>query len=111
MIKIYEVKITPQVQGQLAELATYVLMKLKSPQAAWHLLNILEGTITLLNRFPNRIALTEEEPWHTKGIHKMTVKNFLIYFWINETLKQVQVVAIVPAKRNQIKFLNAMDLR
>jgi toxin ParE1/3/4 len=111
MTRLYEVKITPQAQKQLTELVTYILVQLKSPKAAWDLLHTLENAIATLDRFPYRIALTEEEPWHEQGIHKMPVKNFLVYFWINETLQQVHVVAIIPAKRNQIKLLPIINLK
>ena len=27
------------------------------------------------------LPLTEEEPWHSQGIHKTAVKNFIVYFF------------------------------
>ncbi len=28
---------------------------------------------------PERIKLTEEEPWRSQGIHRMRVKNYYVY--------------------------------
>ncbi len=39
----------------------------------------------------------------------MIVKNFLIYFWIDEENDKVQVMAIIYNKRNQIKQLQNLD--
>lgn len=39
----------------------------------------------------------------------MIVKNFLIYFWIDEENDKVQVMAIIYNKRDQIKQLQNLD--
>lgn len=49
--------------------------------------------------------MTEEEPWHSYNVHKMTVKNFLVYFWIDEDARKVQVIAVIYNKRDQIDQL------
>ena len=56
------------------------------------------------------IALTEEEPWHNYGIRKMPVKNFLVYFWLDEDHLIVQVTAVVYGKRDLIRQLSQMDM-
>ncbi len=103
MIKEYLVKITPQAQGQIQEIMQYITNELKATESARQLLNALEDAITSLSRFPERIALTKEEPWHSNGIHKMLVKNFYIYFWIDENNCKVQVIAVIYKKRDQEK--------
>ena len=106
----YAIKITHQAQEQMREIASYISEELKAPDAALHLLDILENAITSLAQMPQRIALTEEEPWRSNGIHKMPVKNFLVYFWIDEENTRVQVTAIVYVKRNQIRQLSNMEI-
>ena len=39
----------------------------------------------------------------------MIVKNFLIYFWIDEKNDRVQVMAIIYNRRDQIKQLQNFD--
>jgi toxin ParE1/3/4 len=73
------------------------------------LLYEIESSISSLSQFPQRVALTEEEPWRSTGIHKMPVKNFLAYFWIDEENSKVQVTAIIYGRRDQIKQLSQMD--
>lgn len=81
MAETYVVKITTQAQEQLHQITHYIASELKAPDTALHLLDTLEDAISSLSEFPQRIALTEEEPWHNYGIRKMPVKNFLVYFW------------------------------
>ena len=75
-----------------------------------HLLDLLEEEISSLSQFPNRFALAEEEPLHNLGIHKMPVKNYLVYFWIKEAAKTVHVTAIVYGRRDQVSVLSKMNL-
>jgi toxin ParE1/3/4 len=108
--KAYAVKITAQAEEQLQEIIRYIASELKAPKAALRLLEEIESAISSLSQFPQRVALTEEEPWHSYGAHKMPVKNFLIYFWIDEESSKVQVTAVIYGKRHQIQQLSQMDM-
>lgn len=56
------------------------------------------------------MMLTEEEPWHSMGIHRMTVGEYLVYFWIDEPEKKVQVTAVVYGRRDQREQLANMEM-
>lgn len=110
MADTYQVKVTLQAQEQMGEIVHYIATELFAPEAALRQLDALENAISSLTQFPNRIALTEEEPWHSYGIHKMPIKNFLVYFWIDEDTCKVQVTAVVYGRRDQIQQLSKMDM-
>ena len=101
----YNVKITKQAKYYMKDICDYIAIKLDAPETAKNLLATLKKEIKSLNQFPARIKLTDEEPWRSKGIHRMIVKNYYVYFWINENKKQVYVTSVVFAKRNQISHL------
>ena len=61
-------------------------------------------------RYVVRYPLTEEEPWYTKGIHKMPFKNFLVYYLIDEDKKAVWITAVIYGRRDQITALADMSL-
>ncbi len=111
MGKTYNVKITSQAEEQIQEIIHYLTNDLKAPDAALHLLGTLEDSFTSLTHFPQRIALVDEEPWHTNGIHRLPVKNFLVYFWIDEDKMTVQIAAIIYEKRDQLHQLSQMDMK
>lgn len=108
--KTYIVKITTQAEEQLQAIVKYIASELKTPKAALRLLDEIESATSSLSQFPQRVALTEEEPWRSLGIHKMPVKNFLVYFWIDEENIKVQVTAVIYGRRDQIKQLSQMDM-
>lgn len=110
MDKTYTVKITSQAEDQIQETIYYIAHELKAPDAALHLLDMLEDSIASLSHYPQRAALISEEPWHTKGIRRLPVKNFLIYFWIDDANMKVQVTALIYGKRDQLHQLSQMNI-
>ena len=61
----YEVKITEPAQRQLQEIIRYIAGDLQEKRTAIRMLDTLEKEILSLSTLPNRVALTEEEPWHS----------------------------------------------
>lgn len=70
--KTYIVKITAQAEEQLQEIIKYITSELKAPKAALCLLHEIEHSVSSLSQFPQRITLTEEEPWCSYGIFSFT---------------------------------------
>ena len=105
----YSVEITAFAQKQMQEVVRYIAAELQSPEAAIRFLDTLEAAAASLERLPNRIALTQEEPWRSHGVHKMPVKSFLVYFWIDEAAKRVQITAVIYGKRDQMQQLLNID--
>ena len=95
---------------QLQEIVRYIAEDLQEPATAERMLDSMEKEIMSLSTLPNRVALTTEEPWHSAGIHKMPVKNYLVYFWVDEPSKKVQITAIVYGRRDQRSVLQNMKM-
>lgn len=106
----YTVKITSQANFQLREIFNYISLSLDSPTAAMRLFDEIQKNILSLSNMPKRVALIDEEPWHSYGIHKMPVKNFLIYFWVDDLKLEVHITAIIYGKRNQFEQLKEMNI-
>lgn len=106
----YIVKLTQQAEENLREIADYIRFTLQAPGTAAKMLDILAVEILSLDHFPYRAPLTKEEPWHSQGVHALTVKNFLVYFWVDEAAKKVQVMGVVYGRRDQRHQLSGLDL-
>ena len=110
MASKYKVIVTPQAARQVKETARYIKYVLCAPMAAEAFLKTIQESIASLNQFPNRIGLATEEPWHSYGIHKMVIYNYLVYFWINEEFNSVHVVAFARGNRNQRQILEEIKI-
>ena len=106
----YKIKITPYALRQMQEIVSYISATLQSPENAEHWLDTIEKEMASLSSMPARIPLTEEEPWHSQGIHKLVVKNFLVYFWLDTDNSLVWISAVVYGRRNQRQQLEQMEM-
>ena len=107
----YEVEVTAFAENSVRAIAFYIRNELKAPQAARNTVKMIFDAINKLDTFPNKIKLTEEEPWHTEGIHQMTVGNYYVYFWINEPENKVIVTDVIYARREQKDAMADMPMK
>ena len=54
---------------------------------------------------PKRIKTVDDQPWKDAGIRKIKVKNYYIYFLVDDVERNVKVNAIIYAGRNQSKLM------
>lgn len=94
----------------MREIANYGAVDLMEPHTAVKLLRVLKKAIDSLNMFPGRIRLTPEEPWRSFGIHRLVVKNYYVYFWIDETDLRVHVTDVIYVGQDQPAQLVDMPL-
>lgn len=106
----YEVRVTRLALEQMKEIVHYISNDLMAPDAADNLLDKMKAEITKLPSFPKKHALIDEEPWRTEGVRKIVVKNFLIYYWVDDENNGVQVTAVIYSRRDQIRQLSNMDM-
>ena len=104
----YKVKLTDHAVAQLQEAVIDISKVLQASTVAKHWAARVKKELASLSTMPARYPLTEEEPWHTEGVHKMSVENFLVYYWIDEEKKIVWITAIVYARRDQLRVLREM---
>ena len=106
----YSVEITPFAESALREIGQYIKVNLGSTQNTISTLSAIREEITGLDVMPARFALTPDEPWRSEGVHRMLVRNFYVYFWVDEAAKTVRVVHIVYVGRIQKAQLDLMDM-
>lgn len=105
----YQVRITAQARAQIAEIRDYIAEQLLAPDAAKDTLTLLASEMASLALMPLRVKRVEEEPWRAEGVRVKIVKNYLIYFWVDEAARIVQVIAVLYARRDQIGALVGME--
>lgn len=110
MFKNYCVKMTTQAEEQLRDILYYISSTLNAPDASFRTLSLLENSISSLSDFPERIPIVSEPVWFKYKIHKMSVNQFLLYFWIDEHHDTVFILAIVYASCDQMNVLDSITL-
>ena len=105
----YKVKLTTQAIEELDRAAQYIAYEMQQPQIAEQWLDAMQDAFRSLAYFPGKYPMVDEEPFAALGVHKMKVKNTLVYYIIKQEQTVVWITAIVYAKRNQIAQLLKMN--
>lgn len=92
----------------MCDIRNYIEAQLLAPNAAKRLLTDMSKAINNLQTMPNRHKLIDEEPWRSEGIRKIIVRNYYIYYWIDESQNKVYITAVVYGKRDQTKQLTTI---
>ena len=102
----YEIIMTPDAISNLTELYDYIACVLFAPDTAREYIQRLRREVSTLELMPRRHALLEEEPWHSRGVRRMMVKNFAIYYRIDDACMRVYILNVIYDRRDQLRFLS-----
>jgi len=108
--KQYKIIILPEAQKDIREIVIYIARELAAPQAALNLEEALFVGIRALAKMPERIKTTNDSPWKEKGLRKIRIKNYYVYFIINEDEGTIKILAVIYVGRHQEKQLKKRDI-
>jgi len=100
----YNLKFSYEAEKDLGELFEYIFLTLSAPQAAEKLLAEIERQIRDLTNHPFMCPLCLESPMHTLGYRKLTVKNYIVIYGVNESEKTVNIVRIFYGRQDYARF-------
>ena len=96
----WRVVLTPEFKQEFRHIYAYIAEVLLVPDTAKkQALRILEQ-VEGLNEMPDRFALVEKEPWHSCGLRKLIVDNYIVFYYPNEQTKEVVVFHVFYGGRN-----------
>lgn len=102
----YEVIYTPRAVGDLRNIHQYIETELLAPAAARNISNEIMSAVEKLDEMPNRFSLYEKQPWKDRGLRKMNVDNFIVFYLPVEKQAQVLIIAIMYGRRDISNVLN-----
>ena len=102
----YEVIMTPDAISNLTELRDYIADVLLAPDIARDYIQRIREELGTLKNMPKRHILVEWEPWRSRGIRRMNVENFIIYYRVDEVLMQIYILNVIYNKRDQLRALS-----
>ena len=102
----YDVFYTAKARDDLEEIYEYIAFNLQEPVTAGKMYQNIIAAVHTLKTFPLRNALYENEPWRSRGLRKLPVKNFLVFYIVNEEKNAVRIIRIMYGARDLEKQLN-----
>ncbi len=97
---IWNIHITQQAQLDIIDAADYIEFVLFNPDAADSLLDEVEKTIGSLSHMPDRIHPVDDPILLMFGIRFIMVKNYLLFYAIDEENTTVYIVRFLHNKQN-----------
>ena len=106
----YKIILTPDAEEDLVELRNYIADVLLARDTARNYIRTIRKEIGSLSEMPARYKPVDDEPWHSRGIRRIMANNFFVYYRIDEDRKQVFVLNVIYARRDQLRMLEQMNI-
>ena len=101
----HDIFYTAKAWNDLEEIYEYIALQLQEPVIAQRMYNSIVSAIHSLDTFPLRYALFENEPWKSRGLRKLLVKKYLVFYTVDEVKKAVNIIRIIYGGRDLDKQL------
>ena len=99
-LKHYQVYISSSAEKDLADIGRYIFYELSAPVAAFSMIEAAQKAIEGLSEMPHRYALVLDERLAAMGYRKIIVKNYIVFFSVDEKEKAVNVERILFGRRD-----------
>ena len=90
----YVVRLMPHAFMDLDEIYEYIANNLSEPETALEIVDAIESAILSLEVMPDRCPMRKAGEFSGKGYRQIFVKNYIVVFRIDKSLKQVVVVTV-----------------
>ncbi len=86
---------TFQAQQDLKNIYEYIAYSLLVPDTARNMYQQIIQNARSLENMPERNPLYKEEPWHSQGVRFIPVKNYLLFYTVNNETNTVSIARIL----------------
>ena len=107
-----KISYTLQARDDLREVYEYLATELLVPHTASRLLEQILAAVRMLEILPERYPLYKDEPWHSRGVRFLPVKNYLVFYTVNTEKDVVTIVRIMYQGRDvkrQLEHTEALE--
>ena len=96
----YKVIYSPAALDDLREIRRYIAEELMAEIAAGNLTKRIREEVRSLSSMPERYARVSWEPWHSMGVRHFPVKNYVVFYTVDEDSQIVTVIRIFYGGRD-----------
>jgi plasmid stabilization system protein ParE len=107
---MYSVHSTDIAEEDILSTVKHIADVLKAPVSANHLLDEIEKYENILENTPSMYSFVPDEYLTTKGLKYVLVKNYMLFYTINEKEKIVTVVRFLYGRRDWENILKIDNL-
>jgi len=102
---MFELEFLPIARQDMIDIARYISHELLNPTAAEKLADEMINAAERLTDFPYINAIHQSIKPLKKEYRKQTVKNYIMFYWIDEKEKKVTIARVFYARRDYEELL------
>jgi len=91
----YDVQMERAAEADLLGILDYISEVLREPVAAGRIYFSIKSKIATLDEMPLRNKLIHEEPFRSKGIRPLYVKNYTAFYTVDENKREVHILRVL----------------
>lgn len=99
-MKTYSMVIAEAAEADLDGIADYISYELKEPSTALKQLARIEEAMTALEEMPERHSLVQDKYLAAKGIRKLPIDNYLIFYTVNKSKNTINIARVLHGRRD-----------
>lgn len=96
-MKTYRVEITCEALADMEQLYNHIAYVLLSPENAMGQYNRIADAILKLDEMPERFRIMDSEPEYSRGLRRMLVDNYSVFYIIEEDSVMITDVLYTPS--------------
>ncbi len=99
-MKEWKIVLTPEFKLEFIDIYKHIANVLQAPGAAKNKVKKILTHIEQLNEMPERFPIVENKLWRRRGLRKLIVDNYIIFYYPNRQTHEVVVFHVFYAGRN-----------
>lgn len=104
-MSMYDIQITEPAEKDLYEIGAYISKELLEPETAKKVISKIAKGVNSLEDMPLRNALLADDRLAYKGIRKIMMDNYIVFYIVTEESKIVTIIRILYSRRDWINLL------
>lgn len=101
----YKIEITQEAERDFENIFTYISETLCNRKAAISMISLLDKNIRVLKDMPNSYPTAKDTYLKKMGIRFFAVKNYIVFYTVDDEEGKVYIVRILYGRRNWLKIL------
>ena len=101
----YRVDLSEPAENDLVDIVKYIASQLFAPLSALNMMDLLDEAMTGLSDLPQRCPVVRDERLSEMGYRNLIVKNYVVFFSIDEKNKVVNIERILYVRRDWLRIL------
>lgn len=101
----YRVEISEPAENDLQAIVRYISTQLSAPITAVEMVDTFEVALATLTKMPQRYPLVSDDSLASMGYRKVLIKNYIVFFIVDDRSRTVDVHRILYARRDWLRLL------